>query len=172
MIAKCVAYTFEQSKLSCILHSSIENGQKYARGKQTGFKKPDYILPLLEISYCSETNRKRRCRSEPKCNQVDCLRNAPERELWEPWQSTWFKRLKPLAVVASSAVVGLNCFHLLELIKRKIGYDAGYAKDEYGCNKRECECAHFDQAIIGKRRVLLRFFKCKLRWYCYIWTNC
>ena len=81
MIAKCVAYTFEQSERKCILHSSIENGQKYARGKQTGSKKPDYILPLLEISYCSETNRKRRCRSEPKCNHVDCLRNAPDNQL-------------------------------------------------------------------------------------------
>ena len=84
MIAKCVAYTFEQSKLNCALHSSTGKGQRYARGKQTGFKKQNYILPLLEISYCSEMNRKRRCRSEPKCNHVDCLRNAPERKLWEP----------------------------------------------------------------------------------------
>ena len=78
MIAKCVAYTFEQSKLNCILHSSIDKGQKYTRGKQTGFKKPNFILSLPEISYCSGINRKRRCRSEPKCNHVDCLRNAHE----------------------------------------------------------------------------------------------
>ena len=78
MIAKYVAYTFEQSKLNCILHSSIDKGQKYTRGKQTGFKKPNFILSLPEISYCSGINRKRRCRSEPKCNHVDCLRNAHE----------------------------------------------------------------------------------------------
>ena len=78
MIAECVAYTFEQSKLNCILHSSIGKGRKYARGKQTGSKKPDFILSLPEINYCSEENRQRRCRDEPKCEHVDCLRNAPE----------------------------------------------------------------------------------------------
>ena len=78
MIAKCVAYTFEQSELNCILYSSTEKGKKYARGKQTGIKKQDYILSLPEISYCSEENRQRRCRNEPKCGDVDCLRNAPD----------------------------------------------------------------------------------------------
>ena len=34
--------------------------------------------------------------------------------------------------------------------KRTIGYDVGYTKDEYGCNSFKCECAHFDQTVIGK----------------------
>ena len=78
MVVKCVAYTFEKSKLHCVLHSSTDHGLRYARGKQTGIKKPNYILSLPEISFCAEKNRKRRCRREPKCNHVNCLRNAPE----------------------------------------------------------------------------------------------
>ena len=31
-----------------------------------------------------------------------------------------------------------------------MGYDVGFIKDEYGCNSNECECAHFNDAIIGK----------------------
>ena len=76
MIAECVAYTFEQSKLNCFLHSSTQKGKKYIRGKQTGSKKPNFILSLPEVSYCLEENRQRRCRREPKCDHVDCLRNA------------------------------------------------------------------------------------------------
>ena len=34
--------------------------------------------------------------------------------------------------------------------KRKIGYDVGFVKDEYGCNSYKCECAHFDHTFIGK----------------------
>ena len=76
MLAECVAYTFEQARLSCNLHSSIQMGQRYTRGKQTGRKKPDYILSIPEMSFCSEKNRKRRCRWEPKCENVNCLRKA------------------------------------------------------------------------------------------------
>ena len=75
---KCVAYTFQQTQLICILHSSVDQGQKYIRGKQTGLKKTDYILSLPEISLCSDKNRQRRCRNEPKCHHVNCLRNAPD----------------------------------------------------------------------------------------------
>ena len=75
---KCVAYTFQQTQLICILHSSVDQGQKYIRGKQTGLKKTDYILSLPEISLCSDKNRQRRCRSEPKCHHVDCLRKAQD----------------------------------------------------------------------------------------------
>ena len=78
-LVKCVAYTFEQSKLVCMLHSSINMGLKFTRGKQTGIKKTDYILSLPEVSFCSEKNRKKRCRREPKCQHVNCLRNALER---------------------------------------------------------------------------------------------
>ena len=41
-------------------------------------KKPDHILSLPEMSICSEMNRKKRCRHEPKCQHVNCLRNALE----------------------------------------------------------------------------------------------
>ena len=78
MLVACIAYTFEQSRLNCILHSSIEKGLRYTRGKQTGMKKPDYVLSLPEMSFCSEKNRERRCRREPKCKHVNCLRNAQE----------------------------------------------------------------------------------------------
>ena len=78
MFVKCVAYTFEKSKLNCILHSSTNQGLRYARGKQTGLKKPNYVLSLPEISFCADKNRKRRCRREPKCHHVNCLRNALE----------------------------------------------------------------------------------------------
>ena len=37
--------------------------------------------------------------------------------------------------------------------KRKIGYDVGFVKDEYGCNSYKCECAHFDHTFIGKLNV-------------------
>ena len=72
---KCIAYTFEQSRLNCILHSSTDKGLTHTRGKQTGTKKTDYILSLPEISLCSEQNRQKRCKREPKCQHVDCKRN-------------------------------------------------------------------------------------------------
>ena len=75
---KCVAYTFQQIKLKCTLHSTIDKGQRYIRGKQTGLKKTDYILSLPEINFCSDKNRQRRCSREPKCHHVDCLRNAQD----------------------------------------------------------------------------------------------
>ena len=37
-----------------------------------------------------------------------------------------------------------------ELNQSKNGYDVGYVKDDYDCNTDRCECAHFDQAFIGK----------------------
>ena len=73
---KCVAYTFEQARLNCSLHSSTEKGKSYRPGKQTGLKKTDFILSLLEISVCSEQRRERRCRREPKCQHVNCFRKA------------------------------------------------------------------------------------------------
>ena len=74
--SKCVAYTFEQGQLHCALHSSTENGKSYRRGKQIGLKKTDFILSLPEISVCSEQRRERRCRHEPKCEDVNCFRKA------------------------------------------------------------------------------------------------
>ena len=31
-----------------------------------------------------------------------------------------------------------------------MGYDAGLIRDEYNCNSEKCECATFDQTVIGK----------------------
>ena len=76
--SECVAYTFEQSRLMCILHSSTDKGRRFTRGKQTGVKKTDYKLSLPEISLCFHQRRERRCRREPKCNHVDCFRNAQD----------------------------------------------------------------------------------------------
>ena len=76
--SECVAYTFEQSRLMCILHSSTDKGRRFTRGKQTGVKKTDYKLSLPEISLCFQQRRERRCRREPKCNHVDCFRNAQD----------------------------------------------------------------------------------------------
>ena len=103
-------------------------GLKFTRGKQTGIKKTDYILSLPEVSFCSKKNRKKRCRREPKCQHVDCLRNALERCINE-------------------TVGGKTYFRAL---KSQNGYDAGFIKDEFNCNSNKCECAHFDQIVIGK----------------------
>ena len=59
-----------------MLHSSTHQGLQYSSGKQIGTKKTNYILSLPEISLCFEKNRKKRCKREPKCQYVDCLRNA------------------------------------------------------------------------------------------------
>ena len=32
-----------------------------------------------------------------------------------------------------------------------MGYDAGLIRDEYDCNSPKCECAYFDQTVIGKQ---------------------
>ena len=46
----------------------------------------------------------------------------------------------------------------LELNKSKNRYDAGFTKDEYACNLNKCECAEFDQVVIGKLNSSLQFF--------------
>ena len=78
MHGKCLAYTFQQTEMKCSLHSITDRGQRYVRGLQTGLKKTDYILSLPELSFCSDKNRQRRCRREPKCHHVDCLRKAQD----------------------------------------------------------------------------------------------
>ena len=35
-----------------------------------------------------------------------------------------------------------------------MGYDAGFTKDEFECNANKCECAHFNQTVIGKLKFL------------------
>ena len=76
MHEECIGYTFEQSSLNCILHSSTDEGLENTRGTQTGVKKSDYTLTLPEISLCFEKNRQKRCKREPKCQDIDCVRKA------------------------------------------------------------------------------------------------
>ena len=78
LLFKCVAYTFEHSRLNCMLYSSSDKGQRYTRGKMTGVKKTDFILSLPELSFCAEKLRKMRCRREPTCHHIKCPRNAQE----------------------------------------------------------------------------------------------
>ena len=53
-----------------------------------------------------------------------------------------------------------------------MGYDVGFIKDEYGCNSNECECAHFNDAIIGKLDfVLIVNLKPSFRRHCCFWKN-
>ena len=40
--------------------------------------------------------------------------------------------------------------HFIELNSRKMGYDAGFIRDEYDCISDKCKCAIFDQTVIGK----------------------
>ena len=49
-------------------------------------------------------------------------------------------------------------YSALELNNSTNGYDAGLTKDEYGCNLNTCECAEFDQVVIGKLESSLEFF--------------
>ena len=74
--SKCVAYTFEKSKMTCNLHSSTDHGTIESPKQQTGVKKTDFILSLPEISLCSDKNRRARCIREPRCRHIDCLRNS------------------------------------------------------------------------------------------------
>ena len=76
MFAQCVAYTYEQARQICILYSNTAKGRKNKHGKKTGLKKDNLIYSLPELSFCAEKRRKRRCRREPNCDHVDCLRNA------------------------------------------------------------------------------------------------
>ena len=45
-----------------------------------------------------------------------------------------------------------------ELKLSKNGYDAGFIKDEFNCNLDKCECAHFNQTIIGKVPLFYEIF--------------
>ena len=87
--SKCVAYTYEEAGPRCILHSSNARGLKFTPGKQTGVKRGDFVLSFLEMSFCFEKRRKRRCRREPNCDHVHCLRIA----------SNHFASLKPFGSI-------------------------------------------------------------------------
>ena len=71
---KCKAYTFQQSPLDCVLHSSIDGGMRPTRGHQTGVKKTDWTLSLPQMEICDNLNRRKRCKREAKCSNVNCLR--------------------------------------------------------------------------------------------------
>ena len=137
---KCVAYTFDKSRMTCVLHASIDKGTTKKRRKQTGVKKADYTLSLPEMNLCSNKNRQRRCKREPKCRHVNCIRNA------EKQQNTYLRLLK------------VSCLSF-KADQRKFGYDAGYIKDEYGCNLSKCKCAPFNQTVIGKFKFLLLSYR-------------
>ena len=73
---KCAGYTFDRSQFNCVLHSSSDKVLVHTRGKETGVKKTDYVLSLPSISLCLEENRQKRCKREPKCQHMDCVRYA------------------------------------------------------------------------------------------------
>ena len=81
MQINCVAYTFDKSQMTCALHASSEKGTRKKRRAQSGVKKADYILSLPEMNVCSNKNRKKRCKREPKCRHVDCVRNAKKQHV-------------------------------------------------------------------------------------------
>ena len=58
----------------------------------------------------------------------------------------------------SASHVGGSSFemHIKEQSERKNGYDVGFIKDEFGCNLSQCECANFDEIVIGKFELLLK----------------
>ena len=72
----CVAYTFDKSRMTCVLHASIDKGTTKKRRKQTGVKKADYTLSLPEMTFCFNENQQKRCKREPKCRHANCNRNA------------------------------------------------------------------------------------------------
>ena len=131
---KCVAYTYQYTHdtwgPTCFLYSKTDQrreGGSFGRPSLTGFKKSKNVLSLPEISFCANENRRRRCWREPKCRHVNCLRNAQD-----------FLTQTPRGKI-----------HILELIPRINGYDAGFEKDQYDCNLDTCKCAHFNQYAIG-----------------------
>ena len=42
---------------------------------------------------------------------------------------------------------------VIELNARINGYDAGFEKDEFDCNLDTCECANFNQYVIGNNPI-------------------
>ena len=70
--------------MTCVLHGSIDKGTTKKRRKQTGVKKTDYTLSLPEMDLCSNKNRQKRCKREPKCRHANCIRNV------EKWKSRKF----------------------------------------------------------------------------------
>ena len=139
---KCAAYTFDKSRMICVLHANLDKGTTKKRRKQTGVKKADYTLSLPEMNFCSNKNRQKRCKRESKCRHANCIRNA------EKWQSRKF-RVKTIWRNLFLYFLYFSCV-FFNADKRKFGYDAGYMKDEYGCNLSKCKCATFDQTVIGK----------------------
>ena len=73
---KCAAYTFDKSRMTCVLHANTDRGTSKKRRKQTGIKKADYTLSLPEMNLCANKNRQKRCKREPKCRHANCIRNA------------------------------------------------------------------------------------------------
>ena len=128
---KCIAYTYQYT-LTCFLYSKTDQRkEKRTSTSVIGFKKPKNVLSLPELSFCANENRRRRCFREPKCHHVNCLRNAQDFLTRTPRGKT----------------------HVIEQNPRIYGYDAGFEKDEYDCNLDTCECAHFNQYVIGNNPI-------------------
>ena len=82
--------------MTCILHSSTSDGTIKTTQKQTGVKKTDYILPLPEISLCTDENRRKRCIHEPNCDHIKCLRKCQNLlQFQNNWTARcWWRMLK------------------------------------------------------------------------------
>ena len=87
----CVAYTFDKSRMTCVLHASIDKGTTKKRRKQTGVKKADYTLSLPEMTFCFNENQQKRCKREPKCRHANCNRNAAKLN-FDSFESIFFLR--------------------------------------------------------------------------------
>ena len=87
---ECAAYTFDKSRMICVLHASIDKGTTKKRRKQTGVKKENFTLSLPEMTLCANKNRQKRCKREPKCRHANCIRNA---EKWH-YHNTFFAFLR------------------------------------------------------------------------------
>ena len=96
---KCVAYTFDKSRMTCALHASLDKGTTKKRTKQTGVKKTDYTLSLQEMNFCANKNRKKRCKLESKCRHVKCVRIAEKKHARKfrdetVWQNSYLRFLE------------------------------------------------------------------------------
>ena len=78
---ECAAYTFDKSRMTCVLHASIDKGTTKKRRKETGVKKENFTLSLPEMTLCANKNRQKRCKREPKCRHVNCVRNAKKQHV-------------------------------------------------------------------------------------------
>ena len=127
----------------CILHKTAKalhfTGRKTS---QVGIRKRASPFP----KYCEERQRLKRCKKEPQCEKVqNCLRNG-----FIVWGSVNEPKIFFTEDEAPRWASNHGHMHVKSLLSN--GYNAGYVKDIFECNKRPCECAGFeikDKTIIG-----------------------